>query len=135
MNRGIKILGSILILLFISLHTKAAYSYLCYTALGDTSEKAVKKLSNKEAHKAAIFSTILPGMGQAYNKKYWKIPIIYAALAGMGYLTYYLQQNYQMYHKELLIRYQHGDSLSSYQHYSNPDLVTNPTSFINDEKL
>jgi hypothetical protein len=36
--------------------------------------------------KAAIRSAILPGWGQAYNKKYWKIPIIYAALGITGYI-------------------------------------------------
>lgn len=30
--------------------------------------------------RAAFYSAILPGLGQAYNKKYWKIPIVYAAL-------------------------------------------------------
>lgn len=34
--------------------------------------------------RAAIRSAILPGLGQAYNKKYWKIPIIYAALGITG---------------------------------------------------
>jgi len=30
--------------------------------------------------KAAFYSAVLPGLGQAYNKKYWKIPLVYAAL-------------------------------------------------------
>ena len=37
--------------------------------------------------KAAFFSAILPGLGQAYNKKYWKIPIVYAAI-GTGVYSY-----------------------------------------------
>ena len=30
--------------------------------------------------KAAFFSAVFPGAGQAYNKKYWKIPLVYAAI-------------------------------------------------------
>ncbi len=30
--------------------------------------------------KASFYSAILPGLGQAYNKKYWKIPLVYAAI-------------------------------------------------------
>lgn len=41
--------------------------------------------------KAAFYSAILPGLGQAYNKKYWKIPIVYAAL-GTG-VFFYIDNN------------------------------------------
>ena len=34
-----------------------------------------------EASKAALRSAMVPGWGQAYNKKYWKMPIVYGALA------------------------------------------------------
>ena len=40
--------------------------------------------------KAAFYSAIFPGMGQVYNKKYWKAPIVWGALA---IPTYYYQIN------------------------------------------
>ncbi len=41
--------------------------------------------------KAAFYSAVLPGLGQAYNKRYWKIPIIYAGMAAGIY--FYKQQD------------------------------------------
>jgi len=46
--------------------------------------------------KAAFYSAILPGLGQAYNKKYWKIPIVYGAI-GVS-LYYYIDSN-KSYHQ------------------------------------
>ncbi|MCB0423016.1 MAG: hypothetical protein KDD13_00110 [Mangrovimonas sp.] len=43
--------------------------------------------------RAAFYSAILPGLGQAYNKKYWKIPIVYAALGTSMY--FYIDNNNQ----------------------------------------
>jgi hypothetical protein len=40
--------------------------------------------------RAAVSSAILPGLGQAYNRKYWKIPIVYA---GFGVLSYFIVTN------------------------------------------
>ncbi len=46
--------------------------------------------------KATIYSAVLPGLGQAYNKKYWKIPVIYAGFATFGYFIYWNNDNYQI---------------------------------------
>jgi hypothetical protein len=42
--------------------------------------------------KATLFSTFVPGLGQAYNKKYWKVPIVYAAI---GIPLYFAVSNNQ----------------------------------------
>jgi Family of unknown function (DUF5683) len=44
-------------------------------------ETDTTKHERSNAGKAALRSAIIPGWGQAYNKKYWKIPIVYGALA------------------------------------------------------
>ena len=44
--------------------------------------------------KAAFYSAVLPGLGQAYNKKYWKIPILYL---GGGTIIYFIGDNHEKY--------------------------------------
>ncbi|HLP21605.1 MAG TPA: DUF5683 domain-containing protein [Chitinophagales bacterium] len=63
---------------------------------GDSS-LAAKKWRRHSPLYAALFSAALPGLGQAYNKKYWKIPIVYAGLGGLGYALYYTASNFTGY--------------------------------------
>lgn len=42
--------------------------------------------------KAAFYSAVLPGLGQAFNKKYWKIPIVWGAM-GSGVYFYHLNNS------------------------------------------
>lgn len=57
----------------------------------------VFKDSGKKGHsprQATIRSAILPGLGQIYNRKYWKVPIVYAAIGTPAYLFFYNKQWY-----------------------------------------
>ena len=44
--------------------------------------------------KARIYSSIIPGSGQFYTKKYWKIPLIYAGLIAS---SYHIKENHDLY--------------------------------------
>jgi len=55
-----------------------------------TKFKFIKSILDKKypnPNRAAAMSFVLPGAGQFYNKKYWKIPIVYGALFGLGYFA------------------------------------------------
>lgn len=54
--------------------------------------------------KAAIFSAVMPGLGQAYNKKYWKMPIVYAGFATLGYFIFYNYDKYTFYRNAYIVR-------------------------------
>ncbi|WP_232058397.1 DUF5683 domain-containing protein [Nibribacter ruber] len=54
--------------------------------------------------KAAFYSAVLPGLGQAYNKSYWKIPLIYATGGVIGYFIYDNNRKYQGFARALEAR-------------------------------
>jgi hypothetical protein len=54
------------------------------------------KVKKHTAVKAVWLSAVCPGLGQAYNKKYWKIPIIWAGFGGLGYALYYTNLNFNI---------------------------------------
>jgi hypothetical protein len=51
---------------------------------------------------AALYSAALPGLGQAYNKKYWKIPILYGGGLVIGYFINYNHQLFKQYRDGLI---------------------------------
>ncbi|UKM65026.2 DUF5683 domain-containing protein [Flavobacteriaceae bacterium GSB9] len=57
----------------------------------DSVAKVRERINPLAPAKAAFLSAILPGLGQAYNKKYWKIPIVYGAI-GTG-VYFYINNN------------------------------------------
>ena len=77
--------------------------------------------------KATLMSACLPGLGQVYNKKYWKVPIIYA---GFGVLTYFIYTNADEYinFKCAYIESSYGNMNGNYsylvQRYSKDELLS-----------
>ncbi len=66
-------------------------------------QKFFKWILSKEDYpspkKALIFSLVVPGSGQIYNKKYWKLPIVYGALGGLVYLADFNSKRYKRFRR------------------------------------
>ncbi len=69
------------------------------------------------ASRAAFYSAILPGLGQAYNKKYWKVPIVYGALGTSVAIYLWNDQQYNDLRDAFRIRLAGGTN----DMFSNPD--------------
>ncbi|MBX2845096.1 MAG: hypothetical protein KTR13_02695 [Saprospiraceae bacterium] len=79
-----------------------AYSYL----LNVVDAGATMKINQEDdgTHsptKAAYYSFVLPGLGQAYNKKYWKIPLVYGALGASTYISFNNRNIHRDYREEI----------------------------------
>lgn len=60
------------------------------------------KKPEHDPNRAAILSAVIPGLGQAYNKKYWKIPLVWAGLGAFGYFIVWNNNEYQFYRRNLI---------------------------------
>lgn len=71
------------------------------TSVEETIEKAnassKPKITKLNPTKAGLYSAVLPGLGQVYNKKYWKVPIVWGAVGtGVG-IAIWNQNQYKKY--------------------------------------
>ncbi len=56
-----------------------------------------KDYSPRSPHKATFYAAVLPGLGQVYNKKYWKLPILYGGIAATSYAIHFNTTQYKRY--------------------------------------
>ena len=64
--------------------------------------------SSKVPSIAALYSAALPGLGQYYNDKYWKIPLVYGAMGASVYMVFWNQANYDVFLEAYRIRLSGG---------------------------
>lgn len=79
------------------IHSKIVYLITGLFFLFAISSEGIAQESKHSAKKAAILSACIPGAGQIYNGKWWKVPIVYAGLAGLGYMAYDNYSDYQLF--------------------------------------
>ncbi len=76
------------------------------TSLSSYSQEKMKE-PNPSPGKATLYSAILPGAGQVYNKAYWKVPVVYAGIGMFGYFIWFNNKHYQDYrnaYRDFIIR-------------------------------
>ena len=100
---------------------KSVDSVNTVTTITDTSADGKKKTKVRVYNpgKAAMRSAIIPGWGQVYNKKYWKVPIIYAALGITAGVFFYNLNTYQDTREAYTIRY----TMDTANYYKIPDYL------------
>ncbi len=79
-------------------------------AINETTKlDTIDYLTLKNPIRASLYSAIFPGMGQIYNKKWWKAPLVWGVLGtGVGFIVYYNNQykEYRGYYLDKLYGYE-----------------------------
>jgi hypothetical protein len=79
------------------------------------------KIKKHSPRKATLMSTIIPGAGQIYNRKYWKVPIIYAGAAAVVYLVDFNKKYYRDFRQAYKDRL--NNKTDKYPNYKDQDLI------------
>jgi hypothetical protein len=74
--------------------------------------------------KAAFYSAVIPGLGQAYNGKYWKIPLVYGAIGGSVYAYIFNDREYDRLRTAFQIRLSGGTN-DEFSNENGTPIITN----------
>lgn len=64
----------------------------------------IQKMDILAPSRAAFYSAVLPGLGQVYNKKYWKVPLVLGAIGTSGYFYFNNNKKYNQYRTAFKLR-------------------------------
>ena len=62
--------------------------------------------------KASLYAAILPGLGQIYNKDYWKLPLVYGGFVALGLTVNFWTDQYNTFRADLFALLDSGEGLS-----------------------
>lgn len=79
-----------------------------------------KKIFNPDPARAVWLSALLPGLGQIYNRRYWKLPIVIGGFMGLGYGASWNNNQYQDYSQAYRDLLDSDPSTNSYMDFFPP---------------
>jgi len=87
---------------------------------------------NKEVRspkKASIYAALFPGLGQIYNRKYWKLPIVYGGYAGLIYVLGWNNNQYKDYFQGywIMAQYTSAENMKPEERKFINNLINNPS--------
>lgn len=85
--------------------------------------KKTEKIDPLAPSRAAFYSAIVPGLGQAYNKKYWKVPLVYGAMGTSLYFYFDNNKKYNQY-RDAYKRRLAGFNDDEFQYLDNDRLIS-----------
>lgn len=101
------------------------------------SQGITKVVPKEHSASKAMMLSIIPGGGQIYNGQAWKVPVIYGALAGMGYFIHYNYTRMSMFKDEYLYRVNHNGTpnLADYASYPTSSIYSLYNAYNRDFQL
>lgn len=89
--------------------------------------ESVLKEGNKRAlnrpTKAALLAMAVPGLGQVYNKKYWKVPLVYGGFTFFAWLIEYNHVEWQQYRDALFLLTDGDDNTNPSDIFDDPRII------------
>lgn len=129
MNRAIRHIG-FLLCLFICITVSFGQRTEGQSANVQTKEITDPAIKIHSPKKAVLLALALPGAGQIYNEKYWKLPIVYGSLAASTYYLIYNHNKFKDFDKALTIRKNGGDD--KYENMTDLSLEANTLNYRNE---
>lgn len=95
-------------------------------SLRNSASVVQKKISPK---KASIYAALFPGLGQIYNGKYWKLPVVYGGYVGLVYIFGWNNNNYQDYSQayRTIVKFQSAEDMTIADRTYLDNFIKNPS--------
>jgi len=104
----------VFLLYFLAFHDAIGQSDTLKMRFDSVSKIKLNTRKFRDPRRASLLSAILPGAGQMYNRRYWKLPIVYGGAFLLGYYIHFNNEQYVINRNEYLLVQSGRPNLTGY---------------------